>query len=103
MNKKTRFMAVMMAAVMGCRYSEAGALLAMAQEAGTETGQTVNGQYVTMVAKDIQTYCHTAYQGGIHEDIMPDGLEEAIKGMFYDRAEFLDYYQSFEKKQCFTK
>lgn len=97
MNKKTRFMAVMMAAVMGCRYSEAGALLTMAQEAGTETGQTVNGQYVTMVAKDIQTYCHTAYQGGIHEDIMPDGLEEAIKGMFYDRAEFLDYYQSFEK------
>lgn len=97
MNKKTRFMAVMMAAVMGCRYSEAGALLAMAQEAGTETGKTVNGQYVTMVAKDIQTYCHTAYQGGIHEDIMPDGLEEAIKGMFYDRAEFLDYYQSFEK------
>lgn len=53
MKKKTRFMAVMMAAVMGCRYSEAGALLAMAQEAGTETGQTVNGQYVTMVAKDI--------------------------------------------------
>lgn len=26
MKKKTRFMAVMMAAVMGCRYSEAGAL-----------------------------------------------------------------------------
>jgi len=98
MKKKTRFMAVMMAAVMGCRYSEAGALLAMAQEAGTETGQTVNGQYVTMVAKDIQTYCHTAYQGGIHEEDMPEELEEAIRGMFYERAEFLDYYQSFSEK-----
>ena len=56
MNKKTSWRSGRREAVRRCRYSEAGALLAMAQEAGTETGKTVNGQYVTMVAKDIQTY-----------------------------------------------
>lgn len=69
MKKKTRFMAVMMAAVMGCRYSEAGALLAMAQEAGTESYQAEYGQYVTMVSKDIQTYYNTAYQGAFMKRI----------------------------------
>lgn len=95
MSKKTRILAGALAVVMTCRYSELGMVIASAENYGTNTYQSENMIWHSMIAEDIDLYYGTLYQGGIHSTDTEVSYDEAVQGMLYDRGEFMDYYNSF--------
>lgn len=100
--RKRRILAAMLVMVMGCRYSEMSMLFSQAQAGVVQTGEE-EASCVTMISKDIGLYYRDLLQGGLHEEELPEELEEAVRGMFYDRADFADYYQSFGIESSFTQ
>lgn len=94
MNKKTRFLASILAVVMLVRYSEVGMLAANAADSG-QVYQSENMSWYSMIGEDIQLYYGTFYQSGIHSTDIEVLWEEDIQGMLYDRGEFMNLYDAY--------
>ncbi len=88
MNKKMRFLAVILTVIMLVRYSEVGMLAAnVAGQEMVYQSQTI--KWYSMIAQDIQLKYAVLYQGGIHSTDTEVSWEQGIQGMFYDCGELL--------------
>lgn len=96
MNKKMRFLAVILTVIMLVRYSEVGMLAA--NVANQEMiYQNKNMKWYSMIAQDIQLHYGTFFQSGIHSTDTEVSWEQSIQGMLYDRGEFVNLYDAYHE------